>query len=263
MISVLSLLTVLILSLLVVRVATVVLTLTGLSRELARFQARSAFSGAGFTTRESEQVVQHPVRRRVIMLLMLLGNAGIVTAISSLIASFTTADGDGWSVWVRMSYLTIGLTVLWTAAHSRWLDRRLSRLITWALKRWTQLEVRDYAGLLHLSGDYAVVELCVQEDDWLEGQTLQKLRLSEEGVLVLGIEKPDGNYLGAPRGQNELLPDDTVLLYGPKAALQNLDTRKRGNDGNRAHVYAVEKQRNVEKRERKFVESDAESPSPG
>ena len=256
MISVLSLLTVLVLSLLVVRVATVVLTLTGLSRELARFQARSAFSGAGFTTRESEEVVQHPVRRRVIMMLMLLGNAGIVTAISSLIASLTTAEDGVWSVWGRMTYLTVGLTLLWTAAHSRWLDKRLSRLITWALNRWTQLDVRDYAGLLHLSGDYAVIELCVREDDWLVGQTLQRLRLSEEGVLVLGIERPDGSYLGAPRGQSALAPNDTVVLYGPRAALENLDIRKRGSDGNREHVFAVEKQRLVEKQEQELVESD-------
>ena len=84
MVAIISLLTVLVLSLLVVRVATVALTLTGLSKQLARFQARSAFTGSGFTTTESEKVVHHPVRRRIIMLLMLLGNAGIVTAMSSL-----------------------------------------------------------------------------------------------------------------------------------------------------------------------------------
>ncbi|HUW03445.1 MAG TPA: hypothetical protein VMW08_13900, partial [Acidimicrobiales bacterium] len=66
-------------SLLVTRVATVMLTLTGMSRESARFQARSAFSGTGFTTTESESVVNHPVRRRIILSLILLGNAGIVS----------------------------------------------------------------------------------------------------------------------------------------------------------------------------------------
>lgn len=84
----------LVLSMTVVRIASVALSLTGISRELARFQARSAFTGAGFTTTESEQVVRHPVRRRIIMLMMLLGNAGIVTVISSLVLSFVTADRD-------------------------------------------------------------------------------------------------------------------------------------------------------------------------
>jgi len=46
------------------------------------------FTGVGFTTSESEKVVSHPVRRRILLMLMLLGNAGIVTAVSSLIVSF-------------------------------------------------------------------------------------------------------------------------------------------------------------------------------
>lgn len=52
MFAIASLLVVLVLSLLVTRIATVALTHTGLSREVARFQARSAFSGVGFTTSE-------------------------------------------------------------------------------------------------------------------------------------------------------------------------------------------------------------------
>ena len=73
-----SVLVVLLVSLLVARVGTVALTLTGMSREAARFQARSAFFGVGFTTGEAEAVVGHPVRRRIIMWLILLGNAGVV-----------------------------------------------------------------------------------------------------------------------------------------------------------------------------------------
>ncbi|MEA2184166.1 MAG: hypothetical protein QOF69_3351, partial [Solirubrobacteraceae bacterium] len=70
MATLLSVLVVVLLTLVVTRVATVILISTGMSRESARFQARSALSGAGFTTRESETVVEHPVRRRVISVLM-------------------------------------------------------------------------------------------------------------------------------------------------------------------------------------------------
>ena len=51
MVSILTLLLVMTLSILLTRVATVALTHTGLSRESAKFQARSAFTGVGFTTR--------------------------------------------------------------------------------------------------------------------------------------------------------------------------------------------------------------------
>ena len=64
MAAIASLLIVLTISLMVTRVATMALVLTGMSREAARFQARSAFSGVGYTTREAEDVVSHPVRRQ-------------------------------------------------------------------------------------------------------------------------------------------------------------------------------------------------------
>lgn len=88
MIATSTLLLVVMISLLITRLATVILTATGMSRETARFQARSAFSGTGFTTKEAEDVLNHPVRRKVIAGLMLLGNAGIVAAASSTILGF-------------------------------------------------------------------------------------------------------------------------------------------------------------------------------
>lgn len=81
------------LSLLISRIAAVILTSTGMAVDAARFQARSALSGVGFTTTEAEGVVRHPVRRRVIMALMLIGNAGLVTAIAALLAGFLGAGG--------------------------------------------------------------------------------------------------------------------------------------------------------------------------
>lgn len=65
LIGVVALITILTLSLLITRVATIALTMAGLSEDTACFQARSAFTGTGFTTKESEEeVINHPVRRR-------------------------------------------------------------------------------------------------------------------------------------------------------------------------------------------------------
>ncbi|MDK1031820.1 MAG: potassium transporter TrkA, partial [Planctomycetia bacterium] len=72
MFAIASLLVIIALSLVIVRVATVALTLTGLSDDLARFQAYSAFTGVGFTTSESEHVARGRVRRRIICPVMLV-----------------------------------------------------------------------------------------------------------------------------------------------------------------------------------------------
>ena len=97
MIAIFSLFIVALLSLLVTRIAAMALMFTGLSHESARFQARSAFSGVGFTTTESELIMNHPVRRKIIMILMMLGNIGIATVVATVMVSLlTTAVSKNW-----------------------------------------------------------------------------------------------------------------------------------------------------------------------
>jgi len=236
--SVFLLLVVLSLSLLITRVATVALTLTGLSRESARFQARSAMTGVGFTTTEAEQVVHHPVRRRIVMLLMLVGNAGVVTAMASLILAFTNPVGAGGWI-MRLAFLVGGLGFLWALASSAWIDRQLRWIIERALRRWTNLDVRDYASLLRLAGEFTISEIQVNDDDWLADKTLAELELGREGVLVLGIQHVDGTYSGTPTGDSRIHPGETLLLYGRERLLEELDARRSGPEGDRAHREAI------------------------
>lgn len=244
LIGVAALLSAVLLSLLVVRVATIALMLTGLSRDLARFEAHSAFTGAGFTTSDSETVTNHPVRREIILLLMMLGNAGIVTVVSSLVLSFMAPNNDTiyGALWVRLLVLVLGLVLLSKLAYSEWVDTQLSRVIGWALKRFTQLDVRDYVGLLHLAKGYEVAEMKVVEGNWLANQALLDLRLGDEGVLVLGVERVSGNYLGGPKGSVRLLVDDTLLVYGPQAVLSELIHREKGPQGDLLHQESVMRQ---------------------
>jgi len=80
-------------SFLIVRAASVALMMTGLEKNKARFQALSAFSGTGFTTKESESIVNHPRRRQIIRWLMITGNAGIATVIVTATSSMATSRG--------------------------------------------------------------------------------------------------------------------------------------------------------------------------
>jgi hypothetical protein len=244
-IALLSLLLVLSVSLLIMRVGTVALTLTGLSRESAHFQAQSAFLGVGFTTRESEHVISHPVRRRIIMMLMLLGNAGVVVTVSSLILVFLSASGpEGWLP--RAAGLFSGALLLWLVFSSEAVDRHLSRVIGLALRRWTDLDVRDYASLLRLAGEFSVIEMRVRPDEWLADKTLAQLDLRSEGALVLGIERANGHYVGAPRGPTMVRPGDLLIVYGKTSRLKELDRRPAGAAGDHAHQEAVQRQRATE-----------------
>ena len=248
MIAILSLIVVLTISFLITRVATIALMHTGLSREVARFQARSALTGSGFTTSESERLVNHPVRRRVLMLLMLTGNAGIITAVSSLILAFVNQQ-DSEILWLKVTLLITGLLVLWVIATSRFVDRHLSHLIDKALKRYTSLEIRDFASLLGLSGDYRIVEILVDPNHWLSNRTLAESRLRDEGILVLAIQHSDGEFVGAPVKNTTIQPEDSLILYGHVDAMEALNDRPQGSRGNAEHDAAVGKQQSRERRE--------------
>ncbi len=238
-----SLLVIVGVGLLITRVATVMLTATGLSREAARFQARSAFTGSGFTTQEAEAVVSHPIRRRIVSTLMLLGNAGLVTVLGSLVLGFA-GDSTG-QAWYRVVMLAGGLFVLVGLAKSRLVDRVLTRVIRRALGRWTDLDTRDYAGLLDLANGYSIVELLVRDGDWVANRTLAQLSLRDEGIAVLGIDRGDGSYRGAATGSALVHPGDTLIVYGHCSQLDDLDRRPAGPEGDRAHAEATAGQERV------------------
>lgn len=238
--AIVFLLVVLSFSLVATRLASMALILTGMSKESARFQARSALACVGFTTRESEMVVNHPVRRRIIMLLMLTGNIGVPTVVATLVVSLlTAAQGD--HGWRALLLLVAGLAALAYAAHSRWIETHLNRLLARFLKRWTDLDVRDYVSLLQLQNGYAVTEMLVESGDWLAGRNLAEADLSHEGILVLGIQRGGGDYIGAPHAPDRIQAGDTLVLYGWVDRLKELDQRKR-DVGDEAHRKSVAEQ---------------------
>ena len=249
-IGIIASVTVLGLSLVITRLATVALNLTGLSWETAKFQARSAFTGTGYTTSEAETAMNHPVRRKIIMGLMVARSAGLVSIIISLILSFGS-DGKDPDRLYRLLWLTTGVAGLWFLARSDYIEQWMTRMMKKALRRWTDLEIYDYLELLKLSGEYMVRELKIGEKDWVVDKQLNQCRLNDEGVTVLGIYREDDSYVGAPIAETKIYAGDTLILYGRQKALKSLDKREAGVAGESAHKEAVkeEEQHKIKQKE--------------
>lgn len=249
-IGIIAVLAVLLLSLIITRLATVALIQTGMSTESARFQARSAFTGTGFTTREAEDVVNHPARRRIIMWLMVVRSAGVVSILISLILSFGASGSSSEKLW-RLAMLAGGLFGLWLMSISSWFNRRVAGWMSRLLRRYSDLDTRDYFSLLNLSDQYAVREVPIEEGDWAAGQSLRDMKLMEEGVLILGIYRDDGSYVGAPGPATEIEVGDTLVVYGRSDRVREIDRRRSNAAGDRAHEEAVaDQERELDKQER-------------
>ena len=251
MIPALTVIIILTVSILITKVATIALMHTGLSRQSAKFQARSAFTGVGYATQEAESLVNHPLRRKIIMMLMLLGNAGIVTVIASLMLTFLDNNNEELSLTVRLLLLLGGISLLIILFNSKIVNRGLSHIIHFALKKYTKLNVQDYSGLLHLAGEYEISEIFVEEDDWLARKNLAELALPKEGLFVLGINRKNGSYLGIPGHDSVICSGDTLVLYGRASAIRRINARKKGYQGNRERLLSEKENKKIQKQEKK------------
>jgi len=236
------------LSLLVVRVASTALTLTGMSPDAARLQAQSAFTGVGFTTNESEMITRDPARRRVIRLLMLLGNVGFTGVLASLVISFLSADNTGDQL-LRLGAMVAGVGALWLVSRTRrfndWLDRTMRRM----LERAGVAQPTDYARLLRIRRGYTIAEIDVEDGDWLQGRALDEARPGDEGVMILGVERSDGTYLGVPSPKTRVEAGDRLTVYGEEDALRALAERRETPEGEEQHDEAMQEARDRRARE--------------
>jgi hypothetical protein len=71
----------------------------------------------------------------------------------------------------------------------------------------------------------------VQPGEWLAGRTLAEAGLSNEGILVLGIECPGGQFIGAPAQGTEIRESDRLLLYGRTPRIAEIDRRRPVKEG--------------------------------
>ena len=239
MMAVLSVVFILIMSILITKIATSMLANTGLSRHMASFQARSAFTGCGFTTSESEKITRHPVRRKIIFDLMLMGNAGIVTVMASLLLTFVNHDEKSLTCYYSLGIILGAVILLWLLASSNKINTWSTRVIDKMLGKYTNMKYRDSKSLYKLNGDYLIMELEVQKGDWIANKVLQDTALRSEGISVLGIERVDATYIGVPSAETVVHEKDILILYGKELSIKQLDIRKANKAGDEAHEKAV------------------------
>lgn len=241
MLAIITLFLVITLSVLITKVAAIALEHTGLSSQIASLQARSAYTGTGFCSAETEKIMNHPVCRKIIYSLMLMGNAGIVTVISSLVLTFVLPDST-LSKFYSLLIVVVGISIIWLSLKSRWADRGLSKIINKMLHSYTDIEVQDYAAVLQFKDNYKISEKQVNSNDWMANKSLKELRLRDEGITVLGVDRNHKEYFGSPVSSFIIKPKDVITIYGKAEVIKNIYERQRDYSGEREHVDFVEKE---------------------
>jgi hypothetical protein len=210
--SLVILILVIIISALIVKVGSIALRMTGIDKETAGFQALSAYTGTGFTTSEAEHIVDHPRRRTIVKALMILGNAGIVTALAMLFLSL-----QGGTVTNALAkFGVIGLIVLFLIALplSRGFDTLLENFIMKRLSRSTHFSMGAFSQIMKLARGYGIAELLVGDSDLLVGKTLAESGLTSSDILVLAVRRKQG-MVPTPKAGEKILSGDRLVCFGP------------------------------------------------
>ena len=223
-------------SFIIVRIGAIAFQLTGLEWSLAKFQALSCFSGTGFTTKEAELITGHPQRRRIATILIILGNAGLVTMIAT-VASALNPQQTLWArlsesllpvsiprylvPWVNLLLIVIAVWVLYKLSSNRKLVKNLTdklrrRIITRALFKPVSFEE-----LLLVAGGYGVAKIDVTGDNPLVNKTLAESGLRKKQITVLGIVRAEAT-LPNPPADTQILAGDELLSFGKLENIRNM-----------------------------------------
>jgi len=248
MLAIFSFLTIVIISIAVIRMGAVAFELTGLSPEVASFQAQSAFSGTGFTTSESELIMKHPARRRIARLLILFGTAGLTSSIATFILTFMGQTGKG--IAIRLGILTLGLVVIYFLSRSKIIYRLMKNVIIKILERYALPGIYDYQEVLGLDKGHTISRIVVKEESWMSGRKLKDLSLHLEGVLVLSVNRiteGESKFIGAPKGDTVIYPGDILVCYGKGDVSKKLSRRIKGKEGDIEHAEEVKAEQREER----------------
>ena len=195
----------------IVRVATVILKLTGMDERTARFQAISAFTGTGFTTKEAETILEQEVRRKTITVLMILGRVGIVSIIGGLFLSF---GKDNLRADLCKTAIILGfIFVLYLITASRPFSRALTMFIEKGIIAGGIVKQSTLEELFTLPKGYGIAQLTITGDSEEKGLTLAKAGFIKKDILVLAIERKS-RHISFPRAEDAIKEGDKLLCYG-------------------------------------------------
>lgn len=192
----------------VIEINTSIFAATGLDKKIAKFQVISMLTGTGFTTGESELIIDHPVRRRLGAFLILFGAfslAVIISAISQLLSdNFFTME---------IAYIAGGLVVLLFLLRAPFTQNFMSKRMKSELEENYELADLPIRDVLLMDDEDEVREISIMEESPFSGKTFDEIVAREDDLMLLFIKRGDINIRNKSY-DTKLEPGDRLVLYG-------------------------------------------------
>lgn len=192
----------------VIEINTSIFVATGLERKIARFQVISMLTGTGFTTGESELIIDHPVRRRLGAFLILFGAfslAVIISAISKLLEdNFYTME---------IAYVAGGLLVLLLILRAPVIQHLMSGKLKSELIESYELADLPISDVLLMDEEDEVREITINKDSQFTDKTFDHIVEKEDDIILLFIKRGEINIRNKAY-ETKIEPGDKLVVYG-------------------------------------------------
>jgi len=201
---------------------TVLFRLTGLREDKARFQAISCMTNSGFTTRESELILNSVARRRLARGMMIFGYIFAVTGVSVLVNLFIRSSGDQINWWTLI-YSLIFLFVILVITRSKWIVRKFDDLVEALAKNKTKGAFYNYVRILEMFHDKLIAEVFVTHvPNEIIGKTLLEMNFRHTYKLNVLLIKRGNTIMDHVVAADQIKKGDHVLIYGSKDNIMEL-----------------------------------------
>jgi amino acid transporter len=200
----------------------IALEATGLERKRARFQALSALTGTGFTTREAEDIVGHPRRRLIASWLIFLGSVGIILFLLLFLVIIIIGLKPVKPTSVSLLVVSAIPPAIFIVLFWLGVTDKLGTLIVNGLKRslyfTPEVSIRE---TVPQSNDYGIARLTMGRKAPEVGRKVGDADLKKHNITLLAIERGD-RTLPFPQSEEIVEAGDHLLFFGKTEELRSL-----------------------------------------
>jgi hypothetical protein len=210
---------------LIADIITTLFRLTGMTEERARFQVISLLTNSGFTTQESEAVVNLKIRRRLAKATMMFGYAFTVTILSTTVNVFMTmSDSELGAVLLALPMLLLVLALFYLMRKSVFLKTKFDGWIELIGNRIMFGKKANQVVLVEEYGSMVVAHIYLHTvPAFLEDTTLaQSGIMSEHNLMIMMVKSADESDARQANGNTILKPKDTIMVLGKRQTIREI-----------------------------------------
>ena len=205
-----------------IEIFSVAFKLTGLATNKLKFQVASLFTGAGFTTAESELITNNDRRRRIAVTCMYTGHIFsvvimglIINVLISIWAEMNTEQMNAKDWYFIVFYASIGFFLIMAILKIPPINKRFQRLLeNIAISTSQRTRHTNIVTAIDYYGRSAVVEIVLNRiPDYAQELTLREMELTKKySFIILSIKR--GSRRVSVSKDTMFVKGDVIVAYG-------------------------------------------------